>query len=90
MTTEDERVTGEALRLAIDASIRANFPEEQGFLTDWIVLAAVQRLEDEGDRGTTRYTRLTGNQDLPWHRIIGLIEVSLIVANENMDEDETE
>lgn len=61
---ELERAINEVLRLRGAA----------GMLTDYVTLAAVQSIDDEGDTDTAIMMLLPMGDGLPYHRVMGLLE----------------
>lgn len=50
----------------------ATFDEEPGVVTDWIVIAAQQRVDDDGNTITSIGTLLSVD-NMPFYRILGLL-----------------
>lgn len=72
--TLEQRKADEALEDAIKKCQHAYHDEDREFLlTEYIVLTANMRL-DEGQE-VTSYGRMYRNNDMPWHRILGLLEI---------------
>ncbi|MER7814566.1 hypothetical protein [Streptomyces sp. NPDC096153] len=67
----------------LEAAIREVAEEEgcEGVMTEWIVVTAHQRLDDEGD-GVTQIGRLVpdGGGTVPYHRTMGLLDYALTMA----------
>jgi len=55
-----------------------NLEEFEGVMTEWIVVAAYQRFDDDGD-GLTQVGTITPNGGgiAPYHRLMGLLDYAL-------------
>lgn len=73
--TEEQIKADENLTEAIDQCIRAYGYEEDFILTDYMVIAAQVKLDEDGDT-VTAYSYLYRDSDLPYHKILGLMEVA--------------
>lgn len=73
--TEEQVEADENLTKAIDQCIKAYEGEEAFILTDYMVIAAQAKLDDAGDQSTA-YSYLYRDSDLPYHKILGLLEVA--------------
>lgn len=73
--TEEEKNADENLTDAINQAIRAYGYEEDFILTDYIVIAAQTKLDEDGD-SVNAYTYLYRDSDMPYHKILGLLEVA--------------
>lgn len=73
--TEEQVAADENLTNAIDQCIRAYGYEEDFILTDYIVIAAQTKLDEDGD-SVNAYTYLYRDSDMPYHKILGLLEVA--------------
>jgi hypothetical protein len=70
--TAEQKAADEQLRAAIDATSRA-YGNDGGVLTDFVVIAARQSWDDDGDE-ITYYQTLLPDGVLPIHRILGLAD----------------
>lgn len=76
MARTEEQVEADVnLTNAIEQCIRAYGYEEDFILTDYIVLAAQTKLDEDGD-SVNAYTYLYRDSDMPYHKILGLMEVA--------------
>jgi hypothetical protein len=56
----------------------ARIEEAEGVLTEWVVVTAFQRYDDEGDALTQVGTLLPdGGGHVPYHRMMGLLDYAL-------------
>jgi hypothetical protein len=68
-----------ALDLALRDVLRIQGAE--GLLTEWVSLCAIQRYDDDGDALTSITMLLPdGGGQVPYHRLLGLIEYARTVA----------
>lgn len=58
--------------------------DDDRILTDFVVLTASHRFENDGDT-TTKYDYLLPESGMPWHRLLGLIDVQRKLMYDNMD-----
>lgn len=58
----------------------------EGLLTDWVVVAAYQRFEEDG-RSVTTIGRLVPARELPYHRMLGLLGFALARAHAEICEE---
>jgi len=76
MSRTDEQIKAdEELTNAIEKCIRAYGYEEAFILTDYMVIAAQTKLDEDGD-SVNAYTYLYRDSDMPYHKILGLMEVA--------------
>lgn len=75
MRTEEQIEADENLTKAIEKCIKAYGYEEDFILTDYVVLAAQTKLDEDGD-SVNAYTYLYRDSDMPYHKILGLMEVA--------------
>jgi hypothetical protein len=68
----DQSETKAALEAAIQAEL-AGFDTGHGVLTDWIVIAAQQNFDDDGEP-TTSVGVLLPTDSFPMYRILGLLD----------------
>jgi hypothetical protein len=68
MATVEDQQLEDAIRARLAA-----LGADDGTLTDWIVIAAVQKFDEDGDLATQVAT-VFPDGTMPYHRIIGLIE----------------
>lgn len=73
--TEEQVTADENLTKAIDQCLRAYGFEENFILTDYLVIAAQVKLDEDGDTSTA-YSYLYKDSDLPYYKILGLLEVA--------------
>lgn len=87
MKSQEQFDADVALSSAIEQSIRVYTDGADGYtLSDFVVLTAIQRIDDEG-MVVTRYPMYVRDGDIPWYRIHGLIKVhELQIANETIDQ----
>lgn len=71
--TPEQRAATERLHEAILETQRAYGYDERFIVTDWIVLTAETRFDDEGDQ-ISAYSRLYNNGEMPDYRVLGLLE----------------
>jgi hypothetical protein len=69
--TEEAKKADAELAVAIHNAISVRFPENR-MLLDFVVLA--QR-EDPDKPGQSQYNYLLADGSMPWHRILGLMQV---------------
>lgn len=74
-----EQVAANAiLDRAVETSVQAYYPDDvvnQGIITEYVVVAAIQRWDTTG-RCLTTIVNLQKDGDQPYHRILGLLEQS--------------
>lgn len=76
MSRTDEQINAdENLTKAIEQCIRAYGYEEAFIVTDYMVIAAQTKLDEDGD-SINAYTYLYRDSDMPYHKILGLMEVA--------------
>jgi hypothetical protein len=75
----------DALTLAMENCIKAYMPEYASAytLTDFVVLTALQRLDESGIV-VTQHPMFMSNGDIPWYRILGLIEIHSLKARKEI------
>lgn len=57
----------------------------EGIPTDWVIVAAFQRYE--GDEHRTQILRLLPPNDIPYHRIMGLLDYAHTLYRHEITED---
>ena len=72
MATPEDQQLEDAIRNRL-----AVLGADDGLLTDWIVIAAVQNLDEDGDC-ITQVSTVFPDGTMPYHRIVGLIEYARI------------
>lgn len=72
--TDEQKRADEQLTAAILAVRNAYHGDDEYLLTDYIVLTAETRFDEHGDQYTA-YSRLYRDGDMPWYRILGLLDV---------------
>lgn len=77
--TQAQIEADQKLTEAIEESIKAYGGETSFVLGDYTVLTSVQTLTDEGVL-ITRYPIFLRDGDLPWYRILGLLEMAKLQA----------
>lgn len=76
MSRTDEQINAdENLTKAIEQCIRAYGYEDAFIVTDYMVIAAQTKLDEDGD-SINAYTYLYRDSDMPYHKILGLMEVA--------------
>lgn len=80
----DERAAYQRLEAAILEV--AQLEGAQGITTDWVVVAAVQRFEDDEQR--TQILRLLPPNDTPYHRVMGLLDYAHTLYRHEITEDQ--
>jgi hypothetical protein len=75
------------LTQAIDQCLRAYEFEEDFILTDYMVIVAQSRIDSAGDTATA-YASLYRDSEMPYHRILGLLEIARTRARFNMNQEE--
>lgn len=73
--TDEQQAADENLTEAINQCIRAYGYEADFILTDYMVIAAQTKLDEDGD-SVNAYTYLYRDSDMPYHKILGLMEVA--------------
>lgn len=71
-------------RAALEAAIRADlgrFPERQGVLTDWIVIAAQESISADGT-ANGGITMITPRDSFPLYRAMGLLDTATITYSQ--------
>lgn len=83
MKTPEQLAADRLLSEAIEACIDAYIGEEakEYTLTDFITLAAVQKISDNGVI-ITRYPMYVRDGDIPWYKIQGLMKVHQLQVDE--------
>jgi len=76
MTEREQRAAYERLAQALEEVARNE--GTQGVLTEWVVVFAAQRFDDDGD-GLTQVgiTLPDGGGQVPYHRVMGLLDYAL-------------
>jgi hypothetical protein len=71
----------EALTRAVEGCLKAYMPEHASAytLTDFVVLTSLQQITSEGVV-VTRHPMFMSNGDLPWYRVLGLIDIHKLKA----------
>lgn len=72
---EEQIAADDNLTEAINQCIQAYGYEEAYILTDYVIIAAQTKLDDEGDP-INAYTYLYRDSNMPYHKILGLLEVA--------------
>lgn len=72
--TPEQKAATERLHEAILATQTAFGYDNQFMVTDWMVLTAETRFDDDGDQ-ISAYSRLYSNGQMPDYRALGLLEV---------------
>lgn len=77
----------ENLTNAIDQCLRAYEFEEDYILTDYMIIAVQAKIDEDGDTAMA-YAYLYRDSDLPYHKILGLLEVarSRVLFNFNKED----
>lgn len=70
----DEQVLYRRLAQAIEAVAR--YEEAEGVLTEWVVVTATERFDDDGTKLTQICTLLPADH-VPYHRVMGLLDYAL-------------
>jgi hypothetical protein len=73
--TEEQVTADENLTKAIEECLRAYGFEDGSILTDYLVIAATVKLDEDEDT-TTAYSYLYRDSDMPYYKILGLLEVA--------------
>ncbi|MCU1677264.1 MAG: hypothetical protein JWM93_2022 [Frankiales bacterium] len=78
MRTPEQIAADDALSAAIDGHLRAYYPDETspGVSGEYVVVATWQLWDDAGE-GSTRYVVIPRDQDVPVHRLVGLLDYAL-------------
>lgn len=74
-----DMLLGEAIENCIKAYLSEQSEDHEFTLTDFVVLTAVQRISDEGVI-ITRYPMYMRDGDMPWYKILGLINQHKLYA----------
>lgn len=64
-------------RLANAIEEVARLEEAEGVITEWTVVYATQRYDEDGDGLTQIGTLVPGDGNLPYHRLMGLLDYAL-------------
>ncbi len=80
----DERAAYQRLEDAIRDV--AALKHAEGILTDWVVVGAFQRYED--DTHLTQILRLTPPSAVPYHRVMGLLDYATTLYRHEISEDQ--
>lgn len=80
--TPEQRKADDQLHEAIQATLEAYGYKEDYFVADWVVLTAQTRFAEDGET-LTAYSSLFKDGDLPWYRIMGLMEAHRLVFQRN-------
>lgn len=73
--TTEQIAADENLTEAINQALQAYGYEEDFILTDYMVIAAQTKLDEDGDQ-TSAYAYLYRDSSMPYHKILGLMEVA--------------
>lgn len=73
--TEEQVTADENLTKAVEECLKAYGFEDGSILTDYLVIAATVKLDDDEDT-TTAYSYLYRDSDMPYYKILGLLEVA--------------
>lgn len=76
---EEQVKADEELTQAIDNCLKAYGIQDDYILTDYLIICAQVRMDEDGDQ-ITAYSHLYRDSDLPYHRIMGLLEVARVRA----------
>lgn len=71
----EQRAADDALRQAIQDTLAA-YGWGEGILTDWIVVTASQRFDDDG-HAVTSVAKLVDEDIVPHYRLMGLLDQAL-------------
>lgn len=82
--TPEQVAADDALAQALHNALVARYPDSPGMVLDYVCL--VQR-EDPEQPDVTQYYYLVPNGTLPWHRILGMIEVMRHLMAQSLAED---
>lgn len=85
--TDEQKAADEALTAAILKCREAYGADNQYLLTDYMVLTAETRFDEDGDQ-ITAYTRIYREGDMPWYRILGLIDVHRQLVHHHFTSDD--
>lgn len=83
MPDHDERAAYQRLEQAI-ADVAA-IEGAEGIVTEWVLVAAFQRYE--GDEHRTQILRLLPPNDVPYHRVMGLLDYATTLYRHEITED---
>ncbi|GAA0705441.1 hypothetical protein GCM10010193_70660 [Kitasatospora atroaurantiaca] len=79
------RAAYERLEAALHAVLEVE--EFEGLPTEWVIVVACQRIDDEG-RGVTQIgTLLPDGDSLPYHRLMGLLDFALTRCRAEISEE---
>lgn len=82
--TEDQKKADESLEAAINDCMRVyGMPDDGEVISDFVVLCATNTLHKDGVV-QTNYPILLAGGDIPWYRILGLLETHLTLAKSNL------
>lgn len=84
--TPEQVAADQKLTEAIENSLEAYGFAGGDILTDYMVISAQVAIDDDGDQSTA-YCYLYRDSDLPYHRILGLLEIARIRAAYNMNKE---
>lgn len=74
--TAEQQAADEALATAVhNVLIAYSLHPSDSMITDYLVLAASQRIGEDGD-GFTKYNWISQGEGAPWHTLFGLMDVS--------------
>jgi hypothetical protein len=81
--TDEQRTADDNLTDAISKSLKAYGFEENYILTDYVVVAAQVKMDDSGNT-ISAYSQLYRDSDVPYYKILGLLEVARCRAKFDM------
>lgn len=73
--TEEQVIADDNLAAAIIQCLRAYGFEDGSILTDFMVITAHVKFDDDGDANTA-YSYLYRDSEMPYYKILGLLEVA--------------
>jgi hypothetical protein len=81
----DERKAAYA-RLADAIQDVSRIEGAHGVITEWVVVTAHQRYDDEGDARTQISQLMPDGDDVPYHRVMGLLDYALTLRRAEITE----
>jgi hypothetical protein len=87
MMTPEQKAANEAIGEAIKSAQRAYGYDERFMVTDWVVLTAETRFDDDGEQ-ISAYARIYQNGSMPDYRVLGLLEVHASYVRDHLREEQ--
>ncbi|AYF29302.1 hypothetical protein CSH63_17890 [Micromonospora tulbaghiae] len=87
--TPEQVAADDALTAAIEQVLQAYGDDQAYILTEYVVVTSQQRFDEDGD-GITAIGCINRDSDVPYHRVLGLLEFAATRTRKDIATDDDE